>query len=182
LRTRAALVAVLAAALVGCALPAGAGSAAASECVNHRHVKRVVRQVRRHGKPRRVVRWRRWWSCDAVAGAPAPSPAPVFSPPSEPEPTANRLGVKSAEYYFTLSRPEVHAGEVTVELSNQGEDAHDLNLQLSSGEGPVLAIAETASLQHNLAHFDLPAGTYKLWCDLPEHEERGMHTTLVVAP
>ena len=159
----------------------GGGHASAADCAWHQHSKRVVRHVRREGRVRRVVRVRHWWSCDAVATPPsAPQlPAPPL-PPAEPEPTANRLGVKSAEYMFILSRPEVSAGAVTIELNNQGEDAHNLNLQLESGGGPVLAIPETASQHQNTVHFDLPAGTYRLWCSLPTHEELGMHTTLVV--
>jgi plastocyanin len=157
----------------------GGGRAEAAECTWHRHSKRIVKHLRRHGKRHRVVRWTHWWSCDAVAGTPdSPQPLP---PTSEPEPVANRLGVRSSEYYFVLSRPSVSAGEVTIELDNRGEDAHDLNLQREGGEGePVLEIGETQSLQHATASFDLPAGSYKLWCSLPGHREKGMETTLVV--
>jgi len=169
----------------------GAPSTAAAECSWQRHSKRVVKHVRRHGRLRKVVRYKRWWSCEPVsATAPAPSadplPAPTL-PPSEPlapgpdpEPEANRLAVKSLEYYFVLSRAQVKAGALTVELNNQGEDPHNLNLQREGDAGEPLEIAETDSLQRNVATFDLPAGTYRLWCSLPEHEERGMHTTLVV--
>ena len=44
----------------------------------------------------------------------------------------------------------------------------------------MLEIPETPSEHQSVAHFELPAGTYKLWCSLPTHEEEGMHTTLVV--
>ena len=160
--------------------------AAAADCAWQQHSKRVVKKVRRHGKLRRVVRWRRWWTCEPPAVAPVPatpgpvSPAPPSGPGSEPEPEANRLAVKSVEFYFVLSRPSVKAGEVTVELNNQGEDAHNLNLRREGDEGEPLQIAETASDQRSVASFDLPAGKYKLWCSLPEHEEQGMSTTLVV--
>ncbi len=163
--------------------PTGATPADAAECTWQRHTKRVVKRVRRHGKARRVVRQRHWWtrSCQPPVPVPvaaAPSPAPA---PSEPEPIANRLGVRANEYYFTLSRASVAAGELTVELDNRGEDAHDLRLQRQgSGEEPVLELAETQSLQHTSASFDLPAGTYKLWCSLPGHREAGMETTLQV--
>jgi plastocyanin len=69
---------------------------------------------------------------------------------------------------------------VTVELNNQGEDPHNLNLQREGDEGEPLQIPETASLQRGVASFDLPAGKYRLWCSLPEHEEKGMKTTLRV--
>jgi plastocyanin len=193
----AALLTVLLAAAVAAvaSLPAGPaplqpGEAVAAECHWKRHAKRVVKHVRRHGRLRRVVRWKPRWTCvpqapvpiappPAPAPAPAP-PAPVAPPAPEPEAEANRLAVKSAEYHFVLSRPTVRAGAVTIELNNRGEDPHNLNLRPEGAEGVPLEIPETQSLQRNVATFDLPAGNYRLWCSLPEHEERGMYTLLVV--
>jgi plastocyanin len=178
--------AVLLAALALAGLQLGGASTAAAECSWQRHSKRVVKHVRRHGRVRKVVRHRVWWTCQPVAtpapeAAPAPaSPQPPIPPPTEPEPEANRVAVKSVEYYYLLSRPSVHAGEVTVELNNQGEDPHNLNIRREGDEGEPLQIPETPSLQHSVAKFDLPAGTYRLWCSLPEHDAKGMHTTLVV--
>lgn len=168
--------------------PSDAGAAA---CNWQRHSKRVVKQERRHGRVRKVVRRKHWWTCNPV-GTPAPTPAapPIPTPtlpsseppPAEPQPEAeaNRLAVKSLEYYFVLSRAKVRAGALTVELNNQGEDPHNLNLQREGESGEPLQIAETDSLQRNVATFDLTPGTYRLWCSLPEHEEKGMHTTLTV--
>jgi plastocyanin len=139
--------------------------------------------MRRRGKIRKVARMRHWWTCvpqTAVTSVRTPAPAPPSSPAPEPEPEANRLSVKGAEYYFVLSRPSVKAGSVTIELNNQGEDPHNLNLRLEgSGEEPQ-QIAETEPGERTVATFDLPAGKYHLWCSLPEHEEKGMATTLVV--
>jgi len=143
----------------------------------------VVKRVRRHGKVRRVVRRRSWWTCEATGSAPAPvapaAPGPTAAEP-QPEPEANRVSARASEYYWILSRPKVKTGTVTVELNNQGEDPHNLNLQREGDEGEPLQIAETDSLQRNVASFDLPPGRYRLWCSLPEHEEKGMHTTLTV--
>lgn len=166
--------------------PSGAEPAAAAECTWQRHTKKVVKWVKRHGKWRRVTRHRHWWtrSCQADPGGAASEPAPAPPAPApnpEPEPVANRLGVRAAEYYFTLSRASVAAGAVTVELDNRGEDAHDLHLQRQGGGSePVLELEETQSLQHTSASFDLPAGTYELWCSLPGHRAAGMETTLAV--
>jgi plastocyanin len=170
----------------------GAGSlvrgarADAAECLWNRHSKRVVSHVRRHGRVRRLVRVKHWWTCDeAAAVAPVPIPAPPTPVPTQPEPEANRLGVKSqdqaGQFAYVLSRPSTRSGEVTVELNNQGEDPHNLNLQRQGGEGePVLQIAKTLPSQHQAATFELPPGTYRLWCSLPTHDEKGMHATLVV--
>jgi plastocyanin len=184
----AALVAALALTM---AFAGGASASTGTECSWQRHSKRVAKQVRRHGRPHRVVRRKSWWSCDpAAAGAPvveppplaAPTLAPSATPPAEPEPEpeANRLSVKAQEDYYVLSRPKVKAGELTVELNNQGGDPHNLNIRREGDEGDPLQIAETASLQRDTATFDLPPGTYRLWCSLLDHEEKGMHTTLVV--
>jgi plastocyanin len=167
---------------------AGPARASAAECTWQRHAKRVFKRVKRHGKVRRVSSVKHAWSCDPVATpspAPQPTPEPVAPAPTpapnpEPAPT-NRLGVKSAEYSYTLSRPSVSAGEVTIELSNFGEDAHNLNLQREGSEDPELQIPETPSQQHQTAHFTLTPGTYRLWCSLPTHDEKGMHATLVVS-
>jgi len=166
----------------------GPGKAEAAECAWKRHTKRVVKHVRRNGRLRKVVRKRHRWTCVPAAPAPAaPAPAPtqplIVPPPPAPEPeeeVANRVSVKSAEFFYILSRPSVKAGALTVELNNQGEDPHNLNLRLEGDEGAPLEIAETDSLQRRTAKFDLPSGKYHLWCSLPEHEEKGMHTTLIV--
>lgn len=161
--------------------PSTTGAADAADCTWQRHTKRVVKRVHRHGKVRKVVRRKHWWTCVAQTAAPAPvTPAPTPPPPTEPEPEANWLSVKGAEYYFVLSRPSVHAGAVTIELNNRGEDPHNLNLRLEGDEGEPLQLPETASQQRSVDSFDLPPGKYRLWCSLPEHEALGMATTLAV--
>jgi plastocyanin len=145
----------------------------------------VVKRVKRDGTVRKVVRRKHWWVCvpqaaSPVSAAPSPATAPPSSPELEPEPEANRVSVKGVEYYFVLSRPSVRAGEVTVELNNQGEDPHNLNLRLEGSAAEPLTLPETDSLQRSVATFDLPASKYRLWCSLPEHEERGMSASLVV--
>lgn len=163
------------------------GEAAAAECTWKRQVKRVVKRVRRHGKVRRVVRRRVRWVCVPQVAAPlapappAPSPIPPDQGPAPlPEAEANRLSVKASEYFYVLSQPSVRAGELTVELNNRGEDPHNLNIRLEGDEGAAYELPETESEQRSVATFDLPAGQYRLWCSLPEHEERGMYTALVV--
>ncbi len=190
-----ALTAILALALAGgvSALPVpgpiGADSrAAAADCSWQRHSKRILKQVKRDGRLRRVVRRRHWWSCVPLAAAPgagAPSPSPLPAPPSpapqaEPEPAVARLSVKALEFSYTLSRPTLAPGEVIVELNNQGEDPHNLNLQLEGGEGPPLAVPEAGPLERRVARFTLPAGDYRLWCSLPQHDEWGMNASLTV--
>ena len=86
---------------------------------------------------------------------------------------------------FTLSRTCVTAGQVTVELSNQGEDPHNVFLRPVSGPDPGYSIPadppyELGPLSQEEATFGLAAGEWYLWCDLLLHEEQGMNAHLTV--
>jgi plastocyanin len=161
-------------------------AAAATGCTWKRHTKRVVKHVRRHSRVRRVVRTRHWWTCVRtpvpVEGGAAAVPGPTQGGPGEESPTVGRLGVKASEFKFVLSRSTLAAGESIVELDNQGEDPHNLNLQLADGEGPEYHVGEIGSQKRTSGRFTLAAGTYRLWCSIPGHEELGMKATLTVTP
>lgn len=133
-------------------------------CAWHWHKKRVVRHVRRHGKIRKVVKIRRWRTCDPV------------KPPSGPA----RLGVRSYEFRFTLSRTSTIAGDTIVELNNLGEDPHDLNIARVDGSGETIAFDQTPSLSLSTERFATEPGEYRLWCSLPGHAALGMEATLNV--
>lgn len=168
-----------------------AGAPAAEGCAWQRHAKRVVKHVRRDGRVRRVKRVKHWWTCDhrPAVSAPPPAPPALPAPPPtatlpdeepQPEGAVSHLGVKAVEWSYTLSRPEVSAGKVIVELNNQGEDNHNLKLQREGSGDPPLVVPEAAPDGHTTASFNLPVGTYRLYCSLFEHDEKGMHATLVV--
>jgi plastocyanin len=177
---------------IATALAIGSTSAAAAPapvpgCSWQRHAKSVVKHLRRHGQPRRVKRSKHWWTCEAQPSLIQPLPAlpsvpvPATPPNEEPAPEIGHLGVKAVEYSYTLSRPEVSAGEVIVELNNQGEDPHNLVLEHEGTEDPELEIPSTPSVSQASAHFDLAPGTYRLYCSLYKHEAKGMQATLVVS-
>ena len=175
--------------LVAALGPARAGADA--PCSWTKHTKRVTKKVKRNGKPRTVKRTRHWWTCEPIVPAAPVSQTPTSPAPpppaveEEPQPELQRLGVKAEDgglpWSYTLSRDGLDPGEVIVELQNQGEDPHDLNL-LADGEDPesTLRVPITSPGQQTAKRFTLAAGTYRLWCDLPEHDEKGMHATLVV--
>jgi plastocyanin len=176
----------LALALATGSLALAAPGASAEGCTWQRHSKPVVKQVKRHGQLRRVKRVRRWWTCEALPQAFAPAAAlptpstPVTPPTEEPKPQVARLGVKAVEYSYTLSRPEVSAGETIVELNNQGEDPHNLVLEHEGSADPSLEIPATPSVSQASANFTLSPGTYRLYCSLYKHEAKGMEAILVV--
>ena len=165
--------------------------AVAAGCAWQKHSKRVVKRVKRSGQLRRVVRLKHWWACEPLADPPTsvlpppslPIPAPV--PTAEPEPPPRRVSVKADDaepeaFSFTLSRLFVVSGEVTVELNNQGQDPHNLNLRLEGSAEPPLEVGEAEPGESRVARLDLPSGNYRLWCDLPQHEEWGMKVNLEV--
>jgi plastocyanin len=177
----------IAASLMISSTAVGAAPAPQPGCTWQRHSKTVIKHPRRHGRPHRVKRVKHWWSCEAQPGLLQPqpalpvAPAPTATPGSEPEPEIGHLGVKAVEYSYTLSRPEVKAGEVIVELNNQGEDPHNLVLEHEGTEDPDLEIPSTPSVSQASAHLTLSPGTYRLYCSLYSHESKGMVATLVVS-
>ncbi len=179
------LAGAVALAMTAGSLALAAPAASAEGCTWQRHSKPVVKKIKRHGQLRRVKRLRHWWSCDDQPSAfapPAALPPPAVPPAEEPQSQINHLGVKAIEYSYTLSRPEVSAGETIVELNNQGEDPHNLKLQLEGSEEPPLEVPTAATLEQTNAHLSLAPGTYHLYCSLYKHDAKGMNATLVVAP
>jgi plastocyanin len=108
----------------------------------------------------------------SLTGTGESTPAPA--PPSVPH-----VQVSAVEYSFTLSRTTVPAGKVIFEFVNDGQDEHNLNVLGSEGppagtfpDAPPKAVSDQTMV--------LRAGTYTLFCSLPEHEQKGMKATLLV--
>ncbi len=192
-RGLAAVVALALAAALGL-VPSGqiVARASAASCSWQQHSKRIVKRVKRNGHVRRIVHLKRWRTCDpllappAIAAPPAvPVAPPAAAPAAEAEPPPRRVSIKAEDatpeaFSFTLSRLFVAAGDVTLELNNQGQDAHNLNLRREDGEGTPLEVGEAGPGEHRVGHFALAPGTYRLWCSLPQHEEWGMSVELEV--
>ena len=98
--------------------------------------------------------------------------------PGEP-PSIPHVQVTAVEYSFTLSRWTVPAGKVIFEFVNNGQDEHNLNIDGSEGE-LASTFANTPSKGVHDQTVEMHAGTYVMFCSLPEHESKGMKATLVV--
>jgi plastocyanin len=62
---------------------------------------------------------------------------------------------------------------------NHGQDEHNLNFL--AGEGLLAgSFPDTAAKGVSDQAIVLRAGTYTLFCSLPQHEQKGMRATLVV--
>jgi plastocyanin len=121
------------------------------------------------------------------APSPAPStptlPAPPADPggptlPDDPADNPRAVQVTSGEYFLKLSKHEVLSGDVRVEFNNTlAEDPHDLKLSHGSD---LYGFDELPAGEVKAQTFHLTAGTWQLFCALPEHASRGMTATLTV--
>ena len=94
-----------------------------------------------------------------------------------------RMLVYAQEWSLWPSRGSLPAGRVVVQLWNRGQDAHDLRIRLlrhGHMTGPAQGVAATVSGGLSQATWHLAPGRYVLYCSMPGHYKRGMHTTLVV--
>jgi plastocyanin len=80
-----------------------------------------------------------------------------------------------------LIRPQdirVHSGELTLTVTNRGRLGHTLRIRTRTGRN-VLAFQTLEPGESKTRSFKLSRGTYTMYCVLANHEELGMHGTLV---
>jgi plastocyanin len=81
-----------------------------------------------------------------------------------------------------LIRPQelrVPSGQETVTVTNRGRLGHTLRIRTRTGRN-VLAFQTLEPGESKTRSFELSRGTYTMYCVLANHEELGMHGTLVV--
>lgn len=91
------------------------------------------------------------------------------------------VGVGLREYRISVYRPAVRVGRVVFNLTNFGEDAHDLQVRGPRGYRSRIS-PDVGAAGGRLAFrvtFTRP-GTYQLLCPKPGHVKLGMRTTLRV--
>ncbi|HEX3360262.1 MAG TPA: cupredoxin domain-containing protein [Solirubrobacterales bacterium] len=182
---------------------AGPARAASTKCVWVKHTRRVVTRVKRHGKVNRVVKIKHYKTCRKVAlgeerTAPttptatspgATSPGEATPPTSTPEPEPNAVSItandRTTPYGYAPSHKVVKPGELTVQLIDKGEDEHNMDMEKvgpgNAPEGPiVVAVSATSNGNSKPTTVDVEPGTYRMWCTLPGHAEKGMETTITV--
>lgn len=88
-------------------------------------------------------------------------------------PTSN-VAVKAFDRLkFDADTFNASAGCIEVTYTNEGALAHTLLVKGQSGFKLSIGKSDQGTIE-------LPAGTYRLYCDLPGHESAGMHAELVV--
>ena len=115
-----------------------------------RHVKRVVKkgEAPRQGSAGRTPQATGGPACRGGRARSSRPPAPAPPAPSEPEPEpeANRARGQSGRVLLRALASERQCRRGDVELNNQGEDPHNLNLRLEGDGGEPMQIPETDSL------------------------------------
>lgn len=82
----------------------------------------------------------------------------------------------AADIEFTEAPDQVPAGEVTVELVNDGRLEHNVTIEELGDE----VVVEAAGGQSATGSVTLDPGTYTYYCSVPGHREAGMEGTLTV--
>jgi plastocyanin len=105
-----------------------------------------------------------------LATAPAAKPAP---------PVSTAVGVSQREFRLTPYRTRVPAGEVRFNVTNFGEDVHDLVVR--DARGRVLRrSAEVKAGGRTVVRVKLRRGAYRLSCDVANHAQLGMRAAFTV--
>jgi plastocyanin len=90
-----------------------------------------------------------------------------------------RVQAVADEFHYSLSRSRVPAGDVTIELANFGEDAHNFKLRRVGGTH-VYTIGKTLPGARTAKTLRLRHGRFKYWCSVADHKARGMKGRLRV--
>ena len=91
------------------------------------------------------------------------------------------VGLGMREYRFSVYRSSVHAGTVAFNMTNFGEDAH--NVRVTGPGGYRSAVSRDVAPGGGHLRFTVHlrrAGRYRLVCLKPEHAARGMKAKLRV--
>ena len=99
-------------------------------------------------------------------------PEPVGRPPTVDGPVAAVAEVSLVDYALVVADPRVpRAGRIAFVATNDGLVRHALAVDVPSGtvRTPALRLGERAVFAVRL-----PPGTYKWYCPIGDHEQRGM--------
>lgn len=100
------------------------------------------------------------------------TPTPLSTPTTALGAAVASVDVSLTEYRLSPANPRVaHAGVIEFAATNDGETRHELRVDGPTGEvsTPVLDPG-----QHATIRVKLPPGTYRWYCPIADHEQRGM--------
>jgi uncharacterized cupredoxin-like copper-binding protein len=83
------------------------------------------------------------------------------------------IEISETDFKLNPSDPTVGAGQITVNVSNDGQTIHSLEVEGPAGESELrseLAPGESGSMVVDLSE----PGTYEMYCPVDGHKEQGM--------
>jgi hypothetical protein len=105
------------------------------------------------------------------------SQAPCTNTPSSP----GRAAAFESEYTISLSRPSVGCGTVILQQDTHGAmDPHDLILRKEGDPAPSFGYAQLGPGSTASQTLNLSRGTWILYCDIQDHQAKGMEVALTV--
>jgi hypothetical protein len=110
------------------------------------------------------------------AGGPAPAPTATPAPTPAEYPSRTRVILDDTPYSLTSSYNKLKAGPLEFVVFNAGEDDHNLTIDGVQG-GTVFAPPDGEEQSLSVS---LPPGSYRLYCSLLDHADRGMQATITV--
>ena len=100
------------------------------------------------------------------------------APAGSAERVPDRVQVRGTEFDLTLSKTKLAPGRAIIQFVNAGEDPHDLRVLRVGWETEVGVVPVPPGGIANLDTRLRKRSTYKLWCSLSDHRQRGMEATL----
>ena len=94
-----------------------------------------------------------------------------------PDPDASRVDVKLTEHNIDMPK-SVSPGKTAFVVKNAGKEKHNFEVR-GKGTDQKFLVALTPD-QTKVLHVNLKRGTYKVYCPLDRHEEKGMEVNLTV--
>lgn len=88
---------------------------------------------------------------------------------------SDSLTVSAVDFAFEPSELEAEAGTVSIDLVNDGESPHALEIEGVDAASATIEPGETATLD-----VELEDGTYEIFCPVDGHRDLGMVGTLTV--
>jgi plastocyanin len=98
--------------------------------------------------------------------------------PSTHRAADGRVAMALDDFLVSPQRVRIPPGPATFTAVNRGRTTH--TLRVTDGTRDLLAVTTLLPGERGEASAPLPAGTYKLYCAIANHEELGMWGTLVV--
>lgn len=108
----------------------------------------------------------------AAAGA-----APANAAPAQFIGDAHTLNVTEKDFAITLDTSLVKPGTIIFKFKNDGPSPHNIGIKELNKFSDNIDAGKTAEFKID----NVPAGSYTVICNVPGHEQLGMHVTLKVA-